>query len=65
MRPVIHSEKSANGIDRGRLSMIVNGWRKLSNWAASTMYMKIEARRNAITRLWVVSSSTFTEPRNL
>src|SRR5258708_13366568 len=62
VRAVIQREKSAKGIDSGRLSMIVKGWRKLSNWAASTMYMKMEASRKAITRLRVVSSRIFTEP---
>ena len=62
MRPVTSSEKSANGIESGRLSMIVNGCRKLSNCAASTMYMKIEASRNAMIRLRVVSSRIFTAP---
>ena len=47
---------------RGRLSMMVNGCRKLSNCAASTMYMKMEASRKATMRLRVVSSRIFTEP---
>ena len=40
--------------------MIVNGWRKLSNCAARTMYMKMEASRKARIRLRVVSSRIFT-----
>ena len=62
MRPVIHSEKRAKGIESGRLSMIVKGCRKLSNCAASTIYMKMDASRKAMTRLRVVSSRIFTEP---
>jgi hypothetical protein len=62
---VIQREKSANGMARGSESMIVNGCRKLSNCAARTMYMKMEASRNAMMRLRVVSSRIFTEPVNL
>jgi len=42
--------------------MIVNGCRKLSNCAARTMYMKMEASRNAMMRFRVVSSRIFTDP---
>ena len=62
VRPVSHSESSANGIDSGSVSMIVNGWRKLSNCAASTMYMKMDASRKAMIRLRVVSSRILTVP---
>ena len=62
---MIQSEKRAKGMESGRESMMVKGWTKLSNCAASTMYMKMEASRNAMIRLRVVSSSIFTEPVNL
>jgi len=62
VRWVRYSVSSAKGIESGRLSMMANGCRKLSNCAASTMYMKIEASRKAFTRLPVVSSNCFTVP---
>ena len=65
VRPVDHSVSSANGIASGRLSMMVNGCRKLSNWAARIMYTKMHASRNAMIRLRVVSSRIFTVPVNL
>src|SRR6266404_3259030 len=59
-RPVIHNENSANGTLSGSVSMMMKGYVKLSNCAASTMYIKIEASSIASTRFHVVSSSTLT-----
>ena len=43
---------------------MTNGCDRLSNCAASTMYMKIEARPNASIMFVVVSSRIFTWPEN-
>ena len=59
-RPVIQSENSAKGMLSGRVSMMMKGCEKLSNCAASTMYMKMEASSIARSMLKVVSSSSFT-----
>ena len=61
-RPVIHKENSANGTLSGSVSMMINGYEKLSNCAASTMYMKMEASSIASSKFQVVSSRTFTCP---
>ena len=45
--PTIHSETSANGTASGSDSRMVIGCRKLSNWLASTMYMKMTDSRKA------------------
>jgi hypothetical protein len=39
--PVISRLKIPNGIESGSVSKIVTGWTKLSNCAASTMYIKM------------------------
>ena len=59
------SEKTANGMLSGSASMIVIGWRKLSNCAASTMYMKSRLSRNAVMKFWMVSSSALARPPSL
>ena len=41
---------------------MMNGWTRLSNCAASTMYMKIDARPIASSMFVVVSSRIFTWP---
>ena len=64
VRPVSQSVSSANGIDIGRLIMMASGCSRLSNCAASTMYMKMHARRKAMIRLLLVSSRVFTVPEN-
>ena len=43
---------------------MMNGWTRLSNCAASTMYMKIDASPNARSMFVVVSSRIFTCPEN-
>ena len=63
--PVPISESRAKGTDSGRLSRMRKGWRRLSNWAAGTMYMKMEARPMARIMLPAVSSRIFTWPENL
>ena len=60
VRPVAISEMSAKGMESGSVERMISGWIRLSNWAASTIYMKIEARPMASNMLWVVSSSTLT-----
>ena len=45
--------------------MIARGCSRLSNCAASTMYMKIDASRKVKIRFLFVSSRTFTVPREL
>jgi hypothetical protein len=59
-RPVTQSDNSAKGTLSGSVSMIMNGYAKLSNCAANTMYMKTEASNIANNRFQVVSSRTFT-----
>ena len=61
-RPVIHNENSANGTLSGSVSIMMKGCEKLSNCAASTMYIKMEASSIASNRFHVVSSRTFTCP---
>ena len=62
VRPVAVSEMSANGIDSGSVSRMMNGWTRLSNCAANTIYMKMDARAIARIMLVVVSSRIFTWP---
>jgi hypothetical protein len=47
--PITISDSSANGAERGRLTRMVTGSMKLSNCAASTMYMKTMASTKAST----------------
>src|SRR6266581_7946737 len=61
-RPVIHNENSANGTLSGSVSMMMNGYEKLSNCAASTIYIKMEASSIANSKFHVVSSRTLTCP---
>ena len=50
-RPVIHSENSAKGMLSGSVSMMIKGYEKLSNCAASTMYMKMDASNMASSKI--------------
>ena len=56
------SERIANGTVSGSASMIVIGWRKLSNCAASTMYMNRMLSPKAIPKLALLSARLFARP---
>ncbi len=57
-------DKNANGSVRGSAIMIVIGWTRLSNCAASTMYMNRKLRKNAIRKFVFDSASSLARPMN-
>src|SRR5436309_1630416 len=48
----------------GSASMMVTGWKKLSNCAASTMYVSTMLSRNAMPKLALLSASVLARPVN-
>ena len=58
------SDSSANGSVSGRDSRIVTGWSQDSNCAASTRYMKISDRANAVRNAVAVRLSSRDWPLN-
>ena len=58
----MYSASRANGTANGSDSMIVIGCRKLSNCAASTMYMPMMDSRKAIWKLSIISSNILPMP---